>query len=233
MAGLEVIALGDTGHLWEALRNSGTVEKEFGIAEESPEEQKYLNILAKTYRHAFCSETQRQVLSIMADLISFKHIQDYIPGLTEYHFKMARHHVLQYGRGAEVSMLKSPRLRIELTKLDHFLDYVTSPHVTQDLPFGQRHLRLSSSQVLEIPNVTHTMILSRLVRQYQVYCKDTEFKLFGAATILCILSDCSVTVRKSLQGLDYMAAAGAKGFDHLSTLIERSEELGVLNRCFL
>ena len=37
VAGLEVIAPGDAGHLWEALRDSGAVEKEFGIAEESPE----------------------------------------------------------------------------------------------------------------------------------------------------------------------------------------------------
>ena len=227
VAGLEVIAPGDAGHLWEALRNSGTVEKELGIAEESPEEQKYLNALAETYRHASSWETRRQVLSIMADLISFKRIQHYIPGLTEYRFKMARHHALRYGRGAEVSMLKSPRLRIELTQLDHFLDYVTSPHVTQDLPFGQRHLRLSSGQVLETPNVIRTMIPSRLVRQYQVYCKETGFKPFGASTMLRILSACSATVRKSLQGLDYTAAAGAKGFDDLGTLIERLEEMGL------
>lgn len=49
VAGLEVKAPGDAGHLWETLRNSGTVEKEFGIAEESPEEQKYLNALVETY----------------------------------------------------------------------------------------------------------------------------------------------------------------------------------------
>ena len=46
VAGLEVIAPGDAGLLWEALRDSGAMEKEFGIAEESPEEQKYLNALA-------------------------------------------------------------------------------------------------------------------------------------------------------------------------------------------
>ena len=192
-----------------------------------PEEQRYLNALAETYQHATCWETWRQVLSVMADMISFKQIQHYIPGLTEYRFKLARHHVLQYGRGAEVSTMKSPRLRIELTQLDHFLDYITSPHVTQDLPFGQHHLRLSSGQVLETPNVIRTMIPSRLMQQYQAYCKETKFKPFGAATMLHILSTCSATVRKLLQGLDYMAAAGIKGFDDLCTLIEQLEERGL------
>ena len=36
VAGLEVIAPGDAGPPWESLRDSGTVEKEFGIAEELP-----------------------------------------------------------------------------------------------------------------------------------------------------------------------------------------------------
>ena len=71
------------------------------------------------------------------------------------------------------------------------------------------------------------MIPSRLVWEYQAYCKETEFKPFGAATMLRILSTCSATVRKSLQGLDYTAAAGAKGFDDLSTLIQQLEEIGL------
>ena len=70
------------------------------------------------------------------------------------------------------------------------------------------------------------MIPSRLVRQYQAFCDETGFKPFGAATMLQILSACSATVRKSLQGLDYTAAAGAKGFDDLCTVIELLEERG-------
>ena len=163
----------------------------------------------------------------MADLVSFKRIQRYIPGLTEYRFKIARHHTLQHGRGAEVSTMKSPKQRVELTQLDHFLAYITSPHVSQDLPFGQRYLRLSTGEVLETANVIRTMIPSRLVRQYQSYCEETGFKPFGAATMLRILSACSASVRKSLQGLDYTAAAGAKAFDDLCSLIERLEDKGL------
>ena len=74
-----------------------------------------------------------------------------------------KHCALQHGHGGEVSMVKSPRIRTEMMQIDHFLAYITSPHVTQDLPFGQRYLRLSSSQVLETPNVIRTMISSRMV----------------------------------------------------------------------
>lgn len=226
-AGLDVIVPGDAGHLWEALRDSGVMERELGLAKESPEEQKYLNALAESYHNASSWETRRQILSIMADIVTYKRIQHYIPGLTEYRFKMARRHALQYGRGVEVPSTKSPRLRIEQTKLDHFLAYITSPHVTQDLPFGQRYLRLSNGQVLETPNVIRAIIPSRLVKQYKSYCEETGFEPFGTATMLRILSACSATTRKSLQGLDSTAAAGAKGFDDLSTMVEGFKDKGL------
>ena len=80
-----------------------------------------------------------------------------------------------HGRGAEIHRVKSPRIGVERKQLDHGPTYITSPHVIQDLPFGQRYLRLSSGEVLETPNVISTMIRSRLVKQYQVYCEETKF----------------------------------------------------------
>lgn len=41
-----------------------------------------------------------------------------------------------------------------------------------------------------------------------------------------ILSECSASVRKSLQGLDYFAAEGARAFDDLSLVLEQAVEVG-------
>lgn len=226
IAGLHVITPGDAGYLWEAVRKSGCVEKELGIGEQQ-EERKYLEALAESYRNASCWETRRQILSIMGDLTTFNRILSYIPGLTEYRFKMARQHSLQYGRGAEIRREKSPRMRVEKTQLDHFLAFITSPHVIQDLPFGQRYLHLSSGKILETPNVIRTMIPYRLVKQYQAYCEETKFTPFSSATMLRVLSACAATVRKSLQGLDYIAADGAKGFEDLCVIVESLKEKGL------
>lgn len=226
VAGFNVIAPGNAGNLWEAVRKSGSVEKELGIGEEL-EDRKYLEALAESYRNASCWETRRQILSIMGDLTTFKRIQSYIPGLTEYRFKMARQHSLQYGRGAEVLHARSLRMRVESKQLDHFLTYITSPHVIQDLPFGQRYLRLSSGKILETPNVIRTMVPNRLVKQYQAYCEETDFAPFSPATMLRVLSACAATVRKSLQGLDYVAADGAKSFEDLCVMVENLQEKGL------
>ena len=116
---------------------------------------------------------------------------------------------------------------MESKQLDHFLTYITSPHVIQDLPFGQRYLRLSSGKILETPNVIRTMIPNRLVKQYQAYCEETYFTPFSPATMLRVLSACAATVRKSLQGLDYVAADGAKGFEDLCVMVENLKEKGL------
>ena len=160
----------------------------------------------------------------MDDLTTFNRILSYITGFTEYRFKMARQHSLQYGRGAEIRQEKSPRMRVEKTQLNHFLAFITSPHVIQDLTFGQRYLHLFSGKILETPNVIRTMIPNRLVKQYQVYCEEPKFTPFSSATLLRVLSACAATVRKSLQGLDYIAAHGAKGFEDLCVIVESHRE---------
>mgnify|MGYP001799739587 FL=1 len=157
----------------------------------------------------------------MADQTTLKRIQSYIPGLTEYRLKIARQHSLLYGRGVEVPPARSPTMRVEKIQLDHFLAYITSPHVIQDLPFGHRYLRLSSGKVLETPNVIRTMIPNRLVKQYQAYCEETEFSPFSAATMLQVFSACVATVRKSLHGFDYILSDGAKGFEDLRVMVKQ------------
>lgn len=119
------------------------------------------------------------------------------------------------GRDAAVPVGRTPRVRIDDFKLDHFLEFITSPHVIQDLPFGQRYLRLSNGSLLETLNVIRCMIPSRICAQYRQYCEERGIKPFSETTMRRLLTVCAATVRKSLQGLDYISAESAKAFDEL------------------
>ena len=112
-------------------------------------------------------------------------------------------------------------MRVDESQLDHFLCFITSPHVVQDLPFGQRYLFLTNGNILETPNVIRSMIPQRITKEYHQFCSETNFTPFSTSTMLRILSSCTATVRKSLQGLDYFAAEGAKAFDELTALVEK------------
>ena len=138
---LGIISPEDSGSLWEALLKSGEVEKSIGLPSPiSAGEDKYLTSLVEAYRYASTWDTQRQILSIMADLVPYTVIQRYLSNITEYRVKTARQHAFRFGRGTPVTISKSPRMRVNEEQLDHFLTFITSPHVIQDLPLSLIHI---------------------------------------------------------------------------------------------
>ena len=66
--------------------------------------------------------------------------------------------------------------------------------------------------------------------QYMQYCSETNFKPFSRSTMLRILTECSASVRKSLEGLDYFAAEGARAFDDLASIVEDISSLRAYGR---
>ena len=107
-------------------------------------------------------------------------------------------------------------------KLDHFLAFITSSRVVQDLPFGEKTLKLSSGSEIKIPNVIRTSIPEQIVKQYLSHCKDTSFSSPLSRSSLCrVLKVCSASLRTSLQGLDYFSSDGAKAFDDIATVVDK------------
>lgn len=149
-----------------------------------------------------------------------------VPNLTHYRFKIAKQHLLLYGRGCSVPRPIQKRMCVSPEMIDHFISFITSQHIVQDLPFGQKHLSLSSGQVLEVPNVIRALIPERIV-QYQEYCKESGITCLSRRSLLRILDVCSASVRKSLQGLDYFTASGSKAFNELENVADRLGELGM------
>lgn len=183
-----------------------------------------LQILTETYKESADKETRRQLLSILADKYKFEDLKTLLPNLTAYEFSMARLHHLKYGKGMrESNESNSPRERVAPEKLDHFLDFTTSSHIIQDLPFGMKKIKLSSGEVLDIPNVIRVLAPTHLVQQYHEYCQETEFQdPLKRSTLMNVLSEaCLASIRKSLQGLDYYVADGGKAFDDLQEIVDR------------
>lgn len=135
----------------------------------------------------------------MADLVPVREIKNIIPGLTDYRVKEAQLHILKFGRGAPLPLKKSPRMKVNENKLDHFLTIITSSNVVQDLPFGQLYLHLENGHVLETLKVIRAMIPQRIIEQYTQLCKECDMKPVSPVTISPLLCVCAATVCKSLQ----------------------------------
>ena len=174
----------------------------------STEDHQLLEALAECYENAEHWATRRQILSIMAEKVSFKELQQFIAGLTRYMFTIARKHTFIHGRGVRPETDTGPRIRFDSAKLSHFLEFITSPHLIQDLPFGERMLKLSTGEVVYTPNVIRIMIPERIIQQYRCLCEETGYLPLSDSTLKRILKSCAASVRTSLQGLDYFTSEG-------------------------
>lgn len=184
----------------------------------------FLEAMVECYENCGHWSSRRQMLSIIADKVRFATVQRWLPDLSRYRYNIARHHRFLHGRGTEVPQQKQKRIKVSPDKLDHFLAFITSAHIIQDLPFGEKTLRLSSGSEIKKPNVIRTSIPEQIIKQYQGYCAETEFSSpFSHSSLSRILNVCAASTRKSLQRLDYFSAEGAKAFNEL---VEVADKLG-------
>ena len=220
-ATLEEIASNNSEMIFRALKDRKLNDNDEEEEEEESLDSSLLEALAECYENASHWSSRRQILSIFSDKVSFKTIQRWIPNISRYRYNIARHHLLLHGRGAEIPLQKHARIRVPLDKLDHFLAFISSTRVVQDLPFGEKTLKLSGSEI-KIPNVVRNSIPEQVVKQYQSYCVETGFNSPLSRSSLCrILDVCSASVRTSLQGLDYFSAEGAKSFEDLMAAVDK------------
>ena len=134
---IEEIAPGDTDCLWEALVSSRGMVRQLPMDPELHADSTLIMALTECYNNAGHWSTRRQILSILADKVSFKMLKRWIPGLTHYRFNIARHHQLLHGRGAVLPTEHHTRMYVAPGQLSHFLNFITSGHIIQDLPFGE------------------------------------------------------------------------------------------------
>jgi len=153
---LEEIAPGQSPALLESL-SKAKFEKDSSI------DFSLLDALSECYNNTSHWSTHRQILSIMADKVSFKQLQKWIPNLSRYRFNVARHHLLLHGRGSVLPSLKNTRIYVEPGKIEHFVSFITSSHIIQDLPFGEKTLKLSSDVEIRIPNIVRNLIPEQVI----------------------------------------------------------------------
>ncbi len=92
-----------------------------------------------------------------------------------------------------------------------------------DLPFGIKHLKLTTGEKIDAPDTIRNTTHSLIIRQYHSFCEETtnnEFTPLADTTLLNILKGCSASIRKSLAGLDNYSTNGSTAFEILTTLCE-------------
>ena len=207
---IEEIAPENTESLWEALLSSKACE----FRQDTTDHADVILIEAVTecYNDAGHWSTRQQVLSILVDKISFKMLKKWIPNLTRYRFDIARHHQLLHSRGAVVPIKQYTRMYVAPGQLSHFVNFITSTHIIQDLPFGEKKLKLSSNEELTIPNAIRSVIPAQIISQYEELCSEEGFKPVGRSTLYRVLHVCSASLcEEIITGIGLCWRTGGQG----------------------
>ncbi len=182
---LECLAPGQGAVLEEELKKKDDKVKPAGV---SNIESNELSRLITLYEEADSWFLKRQVLSVFVNDYTKARLRQLIPGLSIWSIDEARKHAAKTGAGKPFATSEPiSRSRLDRTKMDHFIDFVSSPNFLQDVAYGTKKLKLSHGDIIEIPNVIRTVIASRLVQLHFHHCSESGFQPLGKSTLFSIL----------------------------------------------
>ena len=124
--------------------------------------------LTLAYRQAPTKSLKTQILSIYALRFTsreLKAIHAPFEKLSDGQIKKARSQAKTVGVGLLVENIPYHRVRINKSKLEHFLSFVNHPYFYQDVSFGTRTVKLDSGQRMVMPNVVRTVGRSKMIEQ--------------------------------------------------------------------
>ena len=142
-----------------------------------------------------------QILSIIVDIFPRRKVQDFLPEITKYQLFQAKKHLISYGRGQPLPATPKYRVSVTLPKIDHFIGFISSPHFVQDVAHGTRTLKLSSGEIISMPNVVRNIVAARIIKQYVSYCTTITFNHLSERELYRVLRYCPAQQKKALQGL--------------------------------
>ncbi|CAF4119051.1 unnamed protein product [Rotaria sp. Silwood2] len=167
--------------------------------------------------------TKRQILGIVAADFPIGVLHDRFPGISDYQIKTARKHAYSSDRGAPVNIQRELLERYNVQQVGHFLEFVLSPSITADIPFGKKTLKLTTGKTLEVVNTVRNTINTHIIQQYHSFYYETtngDFKPLGDSSLYAILKECTASTRASMVGIDNYAANGSTAFDNLKKMLD-------------
>ena len=181
----------------------------------------------EAYKKADDHNTRNQILSLIANKYTKSELLALIDGLSVYKIDMARRHASTHGPGQYITPPKVTRVRLTKGKLQHFIEFISTPCYLQTVGFGSKVLKLSSGVQVKVPKVIRTMIASRLINAYSLYCEENSLKVPSRATLFKIIKACAASQLKSMHGLDNHASEGLVGIEVLEKVIDKLVENGL------
>ena len=203
------------------------IEKALFSGSNCSEDSNLIESISKAYSNMTSWGTQRQLLSLLVNDNSFSEIKQHIPNLSKYKYTAARKHAAINGYGMPIEKKLQTREKASKEQVEHFLEFVMSPAIMTDSPFGTCTYKVSSGVTLNVPKIILNSVRTRTVSLYMKYCEEMAFEnKLSERSYMRILEAIEPGIRKSMRGLDNFAANGSQAFDDLRNVVKVLGQLG-------
>ena len=112
------------------------------------------------------------------------------------------------------------RNRMNTEKSEHFLDFIFSSGLLQDVAYGTTKVKFDSGERQSVPNAILQTKYSHTIQFYIDACKENGYSPLSESSLWRILRAINPSQRKSLAGLDDITAEAMNAFQFLQGFIE-------------
>ena len=121
------------------------------------------------------------------------------------------------------------RHRLNCNKSEHFLDFIFSSGMLQDVAYGVTKIRYDSGEEQKVAHAILTTKFSHAIAFYIESCKIAHFSPLSESSLWKILHAIKPSQRKSLAGLDDITASGMNAFNTLEKLASNVNRRDLVN----
>ena len=113
------------------------------------------------------------------------------------------------------------RNRLDLQKCEHFLDFIFTSGILQDVAYCVTKVKYDSGDEQKIAHAILTAKFSHAIMFYRLSCQQVSYEPLSDSSLWNILHDIKTSQKKSLAGLDDVTAAGMNGFNVLEKFVKK------------
>ena len=151
-----VIAPGNGEELFESMMS---VQRELfdGTAPDD------LVVLMTAYKNAKTRNLKKQILSLYAHRYPMTKLKKIHQPLSTWEIKQARSHAKMHGPGTIPEIKTKHRLRLDMGKVDHFVEFINRLYFYRDVSYSNKVLTLDNGDRIEMPKVVRILTRSAMI----------------------------------------------------------------------
>lgn len=168
--------------------------------------------LLEAFKTCMTRKARQGVLMLVPKTLSKSKICDLF-GCSMYEIKTARTTLKLYGACGEEPKKERIYSRLSFHKARHFIDFLMTTGMLQEVAFGTTKLKFESGNKITISGTILNGIKENAVKQYIVHCAEINYERLGRSTLLNILDKMNPHIRKKLAGVDSFVVEGIEAFE--------------------